>query len=139
MGRPDLIDDERANTGTARADNCDFLQPIIEHWLAPMSRIEAVDTLNAGGVPTGPINTAEDVFADPHVEARGMLMPVTDPEVGTFRFARTPPHLSAAPTLPAEPAPNLGQHTRIILEEILDYSPARVDELVADGVVQTDD
>ena len=139
MGRPDLIEDERSDTGTARAENSDFLQPIIEAWLASMSRDEAVDRLNAGGVPTGPVNTAEDVFADPHVEARGMLMPVTDPEVGTFRFARTPPHLSQAPTLPAEPAPNLGQHTRMILQEILDYSPPQVDDLVAKGVVQTDD
>ena len=139
MGRPDLIDDERTNSGTARAKNNDFLQPIIEEWLASMGRDEAVDTLNAAGMPTGPVNTAEDVFADPHVEARGMLMPITDPEVGTYRFARTPPHLSAAPELPAEPAPNLGQHTRVILEEILDYSPDQVDDLVADGVVQTDD
>ena len=104
-----------------------------------MGRDEAVDKLNAGGVPTGPVNTAEDVFADPQVEARGMLMPVTDPEVGTFRFARTPPHLSAAPTLPAEPAPNMGQHTRKILEEVLDYSPDQIDDLVAKGVVQTDE
>ena len=138
MDRPDLIEDERTRTGTARAENSDLLQPIIEDWLAAMSRDEAVDRLNAGGVPTGPVNTAEDVFADPHVKARGILMPVIDPEVGTFRFARTPPHLSAAPTLPAEPAPNLGQHTRIILEETLDYSQAQIDGLVADGVVQTD-
>jgi crotonobetainyl-CoA:carnitine CoA-transferase CaiB-like acyl-CoA transferase len=138
MDRPDLIEDERTRTGTARAENSDLLQPIIEDWLAAMSRDEAVDRLNAGGVPTGPVNTAEDVFADPHVKARGILMPVIDPEVGTFRFARTPPHLSAAPTLPAKPAPNLGQHTRIILEETLDYSPAEIDGLVADGVVQTD-
>ncbi|MDP6785686.1 MAG: CoA transferase [Rhodospirillales bacterium] len=139
MGRADLIDDERTNNGTARAKNHDFLEPIIEQWLAAMGRDEAVDTLNAAGVPTGPINTAEDIFADPHVEARGMLMPVSDPEVGTLRFARTPPHLSAAPTLPAEPAPNLGQHTRMILEETLDYSPDQVDDLVAEGVVQTDE
>jgi crotonobetainyl-CoA:carnitine CoA-transferase CaiB-like acyl-CoA transferase len=139
MGRPDLIEDERGNTGPARARNSDYLQPIIEDWLASMGRDEAVGKLNAGGVPTGPVNTARDVFADPHVEARGMLLAVTDPEVGTFRFARTPPHLSQAPTLPAEPAPNLGQHTRMILREILDYSPAQIDNLIAEGVVQADD
>ncbi len=139
MDRADLIEDERTSNGTMRAKNVAFLQPIIEDWLASMGRDEAVDKLNAGGVPTGPVNTAEDVFADPQVEARGMLMPVTDPEVGTFRFARTPPHLSAAPTLPAEPAPNMGQHTRKILEEVLNYSPDQIDDLVAKGVVQTDE
>ena len=138
MGREDLIEDGRSNTGTARAANSAFLEPIIEGWLASLSRQQAVDTLNGVGVPTGPVNTAEDVFADPHVKARGMLMEIDDPEVGAFRFARTPPHLSAAPTPPAEPAPNLGQHTREILEDLLGYAPAEVDDLAAEGVVQTD-
>ena len=138
MGREDLIEDGRSNTGTARAANSAFLEPIIEGWLASLSRRQAVDTLNGIGVPTGPVNTAEDVFADPHVKARGMLMEIDDPEVGVFRFARTPPHMSAAPTPPAEPAPNLGQHTREILEGLLGYAPAEVDDLAAEGVVQTD-
>ena len=138
MGREDLIEDGRSNTGTARAANSAFLEPIIEGWLASLSRQQAVDTLNGVGVPTGPVNTAEDVFADPHVKARGMLMEIDDPEVGAFRFARTPPHMSAAPTPPAEPAPNLGQHTREILEDLLGYAPGEVDDLAAEGVVQTD-
>ena len=95
IGRPDLAGDERSVSGTARAANAELLQPIIEGWLAGTTRGEAVDALNAAGVPCGPVNTAADVFADPHVEARGMLMEVDDPAVGTFRFARTPPHLSA--------------------------------------------
>jgi formyl-CoA transferase len=82
------------------------------------------------------VNTAEDVFADPHVAARGMLMEVDDPAVGAFRFARTTPHLSAAPELPAQPAPGLGQHSRAVLEELLDYSSDEVDALAAGGVIQ---
>ncbi|MCZ6522544.1 MAG: CoA transferase [Alphaproteobacteria bacterium] len=136
MERPDLIDDERSRGGTARAANAAFLRPIIEGWLARLSRDEAVERLNAAGVPTGPVNSAEDVFADPHVAARGMLMTVDDAEVGSYRFARTPPHLSGAPELPAEPAPNLGQHSRAVLEELLGYSPAEVEAMAAEGVVQ---
>ena len=103
------------------------------------TRAEAVDALNAIGVPTGPVHTAEDVFECPQVEARGMLMPLDDPEVGEVRFARTPPHLSAAVDLPAAPAPRLGQHTRTVLEELLGYSSAEVDAMASDGVVQVDD
>jgi len=139
MERDDLIEDERSRSGTARAANDPFLKPIIEGWLAGLSRDQAVDRLNAAGVPTGPVNSAEDVFADPHVAARGMLMAVDDAEVGSYRFARTPPHLSAAPELPAEPAPNLGQHSRAVLEELLGYSPAEVETLAAEGVVQLGD
>ena len=112
MGREDLVEDERANTGTARSANVAILQPILEGRLGTLSRDEAVETLNAQGVPCGPIYTAEDVFADLQVEARGMIMPIDDPEFGTFGFARTPLHLSSAPEQSANPAPNLGQHTR---------------------------
>lgn len=131
VGRPDLIEDERSKTAPARSENAEFLRPIIEGWLAGKTRAEAVDSLNEAGVPTGPVYTAEDIFADPHVEARGMLM-----EVDGIKFARTVPHLSANPTLPAEPAPKLGQHTRPILQDLLGYSAAEVDALAAENVVQ---
>ncbi|MCH8997220.1 MAG: CoA transferase [Proteobacteria bacterium] len=139
MGRDDLIEDERSATGTARAANVETLQPIIEGWLRTLTREQAVDTLNAIGVPCGPVYTAEDVFNDPQVKARGMILPIEDPEFGTFGFARSTPHLSAAPELPANPAPNLGQHTREILQDLLGYDPKDVDRLAAEGVVQTDD
>ncbi|MDA1091334.1 MAG: CoA transferase [Proteobacteria bacterium] len=115
INREDLVDDERTNTGTARSTNADFLTPIIEGWLSSLRRDEAVETLNAIGVPRGPINTAEDVFADPHVAARGMLMEIDDPEVGTYQFARTTPFLETNVTPRRDAAPALGQHTREIL------------------------
>ena len=90
------------------------------------------------GEPAAPYTPPEDVFNDPQVTARGMIMPVEDPEFGSVGFARSPPHLSAAPELPANRAPNLGQHTREILQDLLGYTPADVDRLAAEGVVQTD-
>jgi len=87
-------------------------------------------------VSSGPVNSAEDVFTDPYVEARAMLMPVDDPEVWSYRFARTPPHLSAAPTLPAEPAPDLGADSRSVHENLLGYSPVEVDKLADEGAVE---
>ncbi len=135
MGRGDLIDDERCRNGTARARNRDFVDSVIGHWFAGLTRQEAVDILNAAGVPTGPVHTAEDVFACPQLAARRMLFAVDDPEVGEYRFARTPPHLSAAPEPPASAAPRLGEHTRAVLEGLLGYGGAEVDELAASGVV----
>ena len=139
IGHPELADDERTCSGPTRAANRAFLDPIIDAWMENLTRAEAVGKLNAMGVPTGPVHTAEDVFDCPQVEARGMLMTVNDPEVGEYRFARTPPHLSAATELPANPAPRLGEHTRSVLEGILDYSAGEVDALAADGVVQLAD
>ncbi len=135
MGRPDLVDDPGSATGTARAANADVLKPILEEWMADKTRAEVVDALNAAGMPTGPVYTARDVFADEHFRVRGMLAEVQDPEVGPYAFARTVPHLSSCPQIPLEASPALGAHTREILEDLLGYAPREVEELAAEGVV----
>ncbi len=133
--RPDLIDDPRSADGTSRADHAEELGPILEAWMADKSRAEVVDTLNAAGVPTGPVYTAGDVFRDEHFRKRGSLLEIDDPDVGRATFARSVPHLSAAPEIRAEPAPGLGQHTREILGRVLDYPASEIDTLIAAGVV----
>jgi len=135
VGRPDLVEDPRSAHGTSRATNAGFLQPIIEAWMADKTRQEVVDTLNAAGMPTGPVYTARDVFADPHFRTRGMLVDIEDPEVGRHTFARSTPHLASAPEIVRQAAPALGQHTREILEGILGYSFGAVDDLAARKVV----
>jgi crotonobetainyl-CoA:carnitine CoA-transferase CaiB-like acyl-CoA transferase len=139
MERPDLIEDARTSSGPARAANVDFVQPILEAWLKALTRDEAVAKFNDAGVPCGPVYDAEDVFDDPHVAARGMLMPVADPDVGEYRLARTPLHLSACPTLPAQGAPRLGQHTSEILQDLLGYGADDVETLAGDNVIQLDE
>mgnify|MGYP001190568101 FL=1 len=64
-----------------------------------------------------------------------MLIAIDDPDVGSFELARTTSHLSAVPEVPTNPAPNLGQHTRQVLQELLGYSPDEVSVLAPDGVV----
>ena len=135
INRIDMIEDPRCKTGVERAANAHYIQPIIEVWLEQLTRDDAVEKLNSSGVPTGPVNTAEDIFSDPHVNARGLLMPITDSEVGKHLFARSPPFLSEAPTLPTEPAPKLGEHTIEILTEVLGYSGKKINELSEGGVI----
>jgi crotonobetainyl-CoA:carnitine CoA-transferase CaiB-like acyl-CoA transferase len=136
MGRPDLVDDPRSATGTSRAANADVLKPILEAWMADKTRAEVVDALNAAGMPTGPVYTAKDVFADEHFRIRGMLAEIEDPEVGPYTFARTVPHLSSSPEIPLAAAPALGAHTREILQEgLAGLRPRRVGELATQGVV----
>lgn len=139
IGQPDLVDDPRSADGASRAANAEVLQPLIESWMADKTRAEVVELLNGAGVPTGPVYSAQDVFEDDHFRQRHMLLDIDDPNVGPHTFARTTPHLSAAPDIRTAPAPNLGQHTRVILEELLDYQSADVDRLVEQGVVATDE
>jgi formyl-CoA transferase len=103
--------------------------------MADKTRNEVVDALNAAGMPTGPVYTAEDVFADDHFRLRGMLAEIDDPEVGVYTFARSVPHLSAAPEIPLKAAPALGAHTREVLQDLLEYDEVEVERLASTGVV----
>jgi len=137
MEREDLIDDPRSKDGSARAEHADFLDPIISGWMSGHTRSEAEEVLNSRGVPVGPVHTARDVFACPQVEARKMLIPVDDPVVGEYRFARTVPMLSSAPEVEGRPAPRLGEHTRLILGELLGYDTTEIERLEGEKVVES--
>lgn len=136
IGHAELKGDPRSNSGPARCQNIDFLQPILEAWFATQTRADAADALNGAGVPCGPVYDTKDIFDDPHTHARGVLVDIDDPKVGSYKFARTPPHLSLAAEIRTDPAPDLGQHTREVLEGMLGYTTAETDALAADGIVQ---
>ena len=91
--REDLATDKRCKTGVERAANSEYIQKIIDDWLIQFTRAGAIEELNNNGVPTGPINTAPDIFSDPHVQSRKLLMTIKDEEVGSaprWRRLRTP-------------------------------------------------
>ncbi|MEA3338677.1 MAG: CoA transferase [Chloroflexota bacterium] len=139
MGRADLKDDSRTADGTARAANTDFVRPIIEDWLAGKTRVQAVALLGEHGVPSGPVYTASDIFDDPHIAARNMLVTVDDPVAGPRQYARSPLHLSSAPEIPTAPAPQLGEHTRSILQNLMGYDENEIEQLCDQGVIETAD
>jgi CoA:oxalate CoA-transferase len=137
IGCEGLKDDPRTVDGTARAANADFIRPLIEAWLADKTRAQAVALLEKHGVPSGPVYTAEDVFNDPHIAARQMLVTVDDPVAGPRQYARSPIHLSSTPEIPTAPAPQLGEHTHPILRDLLGYDQAKIEQLTAEGIVTT--
>jgi len=94
-----------------------------------------VEELNKAGVPCGPINTIDQVFADPQVQHLGIRRPVDHPKIGTFDIVGQPIHMSAFPQ-PAKlkPTPDQGQHTDEVLCE-LGYDAAAIAELHAKKVV----
>jgi len=136
MEREDLKGDPRTESGTARATNADFIRETIEAWLADKTRAQAEALLDEQGVPSGPVFTAEDVFNDPHVAARNMLVTVDDPVAGPRKFARSPLHLSSSPEIPAESAPQLGEHTNEILKNLLGYEKKEIEQLQDQGVIE---
>jgi len=70
------------------------------------------------GVPAGPINTIEEMFADPQVEARGLRIDLADRAGTVIPGVRTPVVLSETPLHYSRPSPRLGEHTEEILAEL---------------------
>jgi formyl-CoA transferase len=135
IGRDDLIEDPRTAEGTVRASNAEFIRSIIEGWLADKTRAQAVALLEDQGMPSGPVYDADDVFKDPHFDARQMLVTVDDPIAGPRQYARSPVHLSSAPEIPTRPAPQLGEHTLAILRDLLKYDMTKIEQLRNSGVI----
>lgn len=135
LGCPELIKDPRTADGSARAAHAPFVQEVLEAALAGKTRSDAQALLEEKGVPSGPVYTAQDIFEDPQISARHMLVTVDDPVAGKREYARSPLHLSACPEILADPAPRLGQHTRSILGELLGYGEEDLEQWATEGVV----
>jgi crotonobetainyl-CoA:carnitine CoA-transferase CaiB-like acyl-CoA transferase len=118
IGRPDLVTDERTKDNRRRSENRPFVTEILTAWTRARTKKEVVGRLG-GKVPVGPVNTAADVFADPHVWIRKMLAEVELPGAnGTLTLAATPIKLTATPAGIYRRPPLLGEHTAEILEEL---------------------
>jgi len=118
IGRPDLVTDERTKDNRRRSENRPFVTEILTAWTRTRTKKEVVGRLG-GKVPVGPVNTAADVFADPHVWIRKMLAEVELPGAnGTLTLAATPIKLTATPAGIYRRPPLLGEHTAEILEEL---------------------
>ncbi len=134
--RPDLVDVEGTRSGPERAASMDgWLGEAIEGWFAGRTRDEAVETLLAANLPVGPVQTAEDIYACPQIDARQLLIDVPDPILDQVRLVGPPVKMSANTTPIARPAPQLGEHAETILTEQLGRSPEDVAKLREDGVI----
>jgi formyl-CoA transferase len=136
MGREDLVRDERYATHDARGAHMAELDELVGAWAAQHTAAEIDELLVAAGVVCSPVNTIADVFADPHVRARGMLVPVHDEELGEVvgpgivpRLSRTPGRRELRSTWRA------GADNEAVLGGLLGLGDDELRELGAEGVV----
>jgi formyl-CoA transferase len=97
MEQPELAGDERFSTHDARGANMAELDEIIGAWAAGHDAAELETLLEEAGVVCAPVNTIADVFAHPQVQAREMLVPVHDAELGDVLGPGVVPKLSRTP------------------------------------------
>jgi CoA:oxalate CoA-transferase len=117
LDRPDWLDDERFCHVLKRVEHRAELNAAMEEVLSGADVAHWVELLNAAGVPAGPVLDLAEVFDDPQVHARDMLVELAHPEVGTFRTTGLPVKLSRTPGGIHRRPPLHGEHTEEVLRE----------------------
>jgi formyl-CoA transferase len=133
--RPDLAADDRFRTNPLRVRHRAVLIPMIEAVLAARPTSEWLPRLARAEVPSGPVNTLDDAFADPQVQARRMLIDVPHPTIGALRMVGSPIKLATNDGGAASAPPLLGQHTAEVLQGVLGLSAADIDAARAAGAI----
>ena len=132
---PHLAGDPRYATNGKRVENRVELTRILDEIFARRTTREWVEMLEAAGVPNGPINTIEQVFAEPQAIARGLRVELAHPAAGKVALTRSPMRFSTTPVEHERPPPLLGEHTDEILRGLLGLKDDEVVKLRADGAV----
>jgi crotonobetainyl-CoA:carnitine CoA-transferase CaiB-like acyl-CoA transferase len=134
LGHAEWIDDPRFARASARIAARDELSALIEGVLGQQDVTHWVEVLNAAGVPTGPVLDMAQVFSDPQVLARRMLVELPHAQVGTFKTTGLPIKLSQTPGAIDRAPPLLGEHTDAVLAE-LGIAEAEIAALRAQNVI----
>ena len=115
MDRPELATDPRFATNNARLANQTETVGLVEGWARGRTKAEIAEALD-GKVPFGPVNTAAEILADPHVKVREMLAEIEHPGSGTpVTVAGTPIRMTRTQGGVRSRAPLAGEHTDEVL------------------------
>jgi crotonobetainyl-CoA:carnitine CoA-transferase CaiB-like acyl-CoA transferase len=133
-GLPDLVADPRFLTNRARVENRQALVAKIAEAVKTRSTSEWVAALEPAGVPCGPINTIDQVFADEQVKARGLRLDLARPDGTAVPGVASPMRLSGFPIEYTRPPPSLGADTDEVLTK-LDLSADEIRALRQSGIV----
>ena len=132
IGRPELATDERFATFSGRFENREDLVAILDDAFGGDTTDAWISKLGAAGVPCGPVNDVEQAFAEPHTQARGLVVETEHPRYGTVRQPASPVRVGSPPQQHRR-APQRNEDFEYVTTKLLGYDPARVDALAAAG------
>jgi formyl-CoA transferase len=135
MARPELADDPRYASHSARGEHQVELDGLIAGWTATLDADRLLAALEEAGVPAGRIYRAADMLVDPHYQARQAIVRLADPELGEIAMQNVAPRLSATPGRVAWPGPALGQHNREVYQGLLGLPEEEVERLADQAVI----
>jgi crotonobetainyl-CoA:carnitine CoA-transferase CaiB-like acyl-CoA transferase len=132
---PEWATDQRFATNPQRVANRAALIALLRQATVTRSTREWIAALEAAGVPCGPINRLDEVFADPQVQARGLRIELPHPNAGSVPLVANPIRLSESPVEYRHAPPLLGQHTDEALGEWLGLDAAALEALRRAAVI----
>lgn len=138
VGREDWLTDPRLPGPVAWGAHVeDIIRPAVEAWASGRTKREVCDILNGAGVAVGPCHSVDEVIADPHIQARNMVVEMQRPD-GVERPVLTPGNpvkLSKSTEGPETRVPWIGEHTAEVLAQELGLDDAALAALRAAKVV----
>src|SRR5215469_2365718 len=129
MGKPELVQDPRFSTSSARKQNENELDSIISEWTVGRDRWEVTDALQHAGVAAFPSMSNQDLASNEHLRKRGYLVRLEHPEVGERTHVGIPWTLGGELSGVASPAPMRGADTDSVLSKLLGYCTEKIDRL----------
>jgi crotonobetainyl-CoA:carnitine CoA-transferase CaiB-like acyl-CoA transferase len=117
IGRPEMIEDARFRSNSARLEHRALVDAAVGAWFAARSRDDALRLMREANVTVGPVHTIADAMADRHFRERAIIVNVEDGDLGCVAMHNIVPRLSQTPGAWRRPAPLLGEHTDTVLAE----------------------
>lgn len=134
VGGEALAADTRFHTAQGRNANRLEILPVVRSWAGTRTVAQCLEALDAVDVPCAKVQDIGEVLNDPQIRARGMVVRQRHPVLGEIDLLNTPFHFSGCDTTLREPAPMMGQHNRLIAED-LGYGQGEIDALQDAGVL----
>ena len=131
----DLADDPRFRTNKDRVNARAALRQVLVERLRTRQVADWLARLKTAGIPCGAVRDLDQVFTDPQILERAMVVALDHPIAGAIRQLGVPVKLGATPGAVRTPPPTLGQHTDAILRDDLGFDAAEIARLHADGAV----
>ncbi|OWV98242.1 CaiB/BaiF CoA-transferase family protein [Rhizobium sp. R693] len=125
LGLEGIADDPRFLTNKARVANRDELRRLVSTETLKWQKTDLLRACEADAVPAGAINTIEEMFADPQIQARGLRVDLADAKGTVIPGVRTPVVLSRTPLRYERPSPRLGEHQEEVLAELAELERKR--------------
>ncbi len=135
LGHPEWSEDPRFKRARDRAEHRAALLDRMRTLLKTRPRAEWLAKLEEAKITSGPINTAADVEADPHIQARGMIRDIPHHAAGKVRVVGSPLHLSATPVEYRHGIPAPGGDTDEVLADFARMTPEEIAAARAAGLV----